>query len=110
VGLIMASVKDVTSYWSLTGVVGGVVGLAALAALGFFLKKRERGNSNETLEPNPLASNPAMTERVYGPPKLYNPADPSTFPSPVFGGDSSDSGGYITGSYKAGGYNGAAEL
>jgi hypothetical protein len=107
----MTSVKEITLYWSLTGVVGGVVGLVALAALGFFLKKREeRGISNETLKPNPLAYNPAMTERVYGPPRLYNPADPSTFPSPVFGGDSSDSGGYITGSYKAGGYNGAAEL
>ena len=88
------------------GVVGGVVGLAALGALGFFLKKRgERGNSNGILEPNPLAYNPAMTERVYGPPKLYNPADPSTFPAPIFGGDSSDSDGY-----QAGRYNGAAEL
>ena len=107
----MTSTKDITFYWSLTGVVGGVVGLTALAALGFFLKKRgERGNSNETLKPNPLAYNPAMTERVYGPPKLYDPSDPSTFPSSVFGGDSSDSGGYITSSYQTGRYNGAAEL
>jgi hypothetical protein len=107
----MALVKYLTFCRSLTGVVGGVLGLAALGVLGFFLRRRsQRATPNEILEPNSLTYNPVMTEQVYEPPKLYNPADPSTFPVPVSGGDSSHSGGYTTSPYQAGRYNGAPEL
>jgi hypothetical protein len=64
------------------GVVAGVVGLAAIAALVFFLKKRgERENTADIiLGPNPLAFNPDMTDHNYARPKLHNPADLPTFP------------------------------
>lgn len=95
----------------LPGVVGGVLGLALVAALTFFLIKRRRGSGdpNAILGPSPMAYNPTG-DQFYEPPKLYNPADPSTYPTPPSGGDSSNSGGYTTNPYQAGRYNGAAEL
>ncbi|KAF9647069.1 hypothetical protein BDM02DRAFT_2823162 [Thelephora ganbajun] len=93
------------------GVVGGVVGLAGLVGLAFFFLKRRRGSGNaDVLGPNQMAYNPANTQQPYEPPKIYNPADPSTFPSPISGDDSSHSAGYTTNYYQQGRYNGAAEL
>jgi hypothetical protein len=85
-----------------TGVVGGVVGLAGLAGLAFFFIKRRwgGGDANGDLGPNQVT-----LQQNYEPLKLYNPADPSTFPSPMSGGDSSISGGgYTTNSYQSGRY------
>ena len=55
-------------------------------------------------------NNPTLVQQNHEQPKFYNPADPSTFPSPVTGDDSSHSGGYTTNQYQTGRYNGAAEL
>ena len=59
-----------------------------------------------------MTYNPTLGQQNYEPPKLYNPADPSTFPTSVSGGDSSHSGGgnYTTNPHQPGRYNGAAEL
>jgi len=92
------------------GVVGGIVGFALIAAAAFFLIKRRRGTDpNAILGPGQMAYNPTG-DQFYEPPKLYNPADPSTYPTPPSGGDSSNSGGYTTNPYQGGRYNGAAEL
>jgi len=95
------------------GVVGGVIALAGLAALAFwFFKRRGRGgdpsNSN-ILGPNQITFNPTPNQDQ---PKLYDPADPSTFPTPISGGDSYSGGGgnYTTNPYQSGRYHGAAEL
>jgi len=95
---------------SLVGVVGGVVGLAAIAALVFIFLKKRNGKTDNILEPDQMAYNPARVQSTYDQPKLYNPADPTTFPTPVSGGDSSHSGGYTTNPFQTGRYNGAAEL
>jgi len=94
------------------GVVGGVVGLAALAGLAFFFLKGRGGREdpNGILAPNQPVYNPAMSEANYEPPKLYNPADPSTFPTPVSGAESSYSGGQTTNPFQPGRYHGAPEL
>ena len=96
----------------MAGVIGGLIGLAALAALAFFfLKRRRAGNAGNILGPNQMGYNPAVNDPQFNePPKLYDPADPSTFPTPLSAGDSSNSGGYTTNPYQGGRYNGAAEL
>ena len=110
-GFTVMIVKRSNIYRPLTGVVGGVVGIAGLAALAFLLLKRRREReNNDILGPNPLAFNTGMAEAKYEPPKLYDPADPSTFPTPASGGDSSYSGGHTTNPFQPGRYNGAAEL
>ena len=93
----------------MTGVVGGVVGLAGLA---FFLRRRgERGNvANVILGANPFANDPDVAECNRAQPKLYNPADPLTFLTPVSGHDSSYSDAYTSNPYRPGRYSGATEL
>ena len=95
----------------MTGVVGGVVALAALAVLAFFFKLRlGRVNAASViLEPNPL-TNPNMTNHIYAQPKSYDPAGPSTIPRIVSGHDSSHLGAHTSNPYQPGRYNGAAEL
>lgn len=111
-GVTVTSVNYLTFHRSPTGVVGGIVGLAGLAGIAFFFLRGRRGREdhNDILGPNPLAYNPAMGETMFEQPKLYNPADPSTFPTPVSGGDSSYSGGQTTNPFQPGRYNGAPEL
>ena len=91
----------------MVGVVAGVVGLAAIAALVFFLKKRrERENTADIiLGPNPLAFNPDMTDHNYAQPKLHNPADLPTLPPPVFGRSSSHLDVHTTNSDEPGRYS-----
>lgn len=57
-----------------------------------------------------MGYNPAGDQAIHEAPKLYDPSDPTTFPSPLPGDDSSNSGGYTTNPYQGGRYNGAAEL
>ena len=98
-------------------VVGGVVGLSALAFLAFFFLNRRRvGNSSNILGPW-MRFNRVHDQQSWEPPKLYDPADPSTFPSPLPGGNSLNPGKYKTntyerkmGTYQDGRYSGAAEL
>ena len=99
------------SYRFLTGVVGGVVALATLAVLAFFLKMRAgRGNAaNVILGPDPL-TNPNMTDHTYAQPKSYDPADPSTFPHFMSNRDSSHMGAYTSNPHQPGRYSGAAEI
>ena len=108
VGFTVMTVKRSNIYRPLTGVVGGIVGIAGLAALAFLLLKRRRERENDdVLGPNPSASNTGMAEAKYEPPKLYNPADPSTSPAPVSGRDSSSSGGHTTNPFQPERYSGA---
>jgi len=89
------------------------VGLAGFVGLAFFFLKGRRGRQDPNaaiLSPNQVAFGPGMTEANYEPPKLYNPADPSTFPTPVSGADSSYSGGQTTNPFQPGRYQGAPEL
>lgn len=95
------------------GVVGGVFGLALLAAIGLFLFRRSQPKSNNTNfqdgKPAPLVldytGNTAVSQHPSGnaggghystssiagtyptapvpPMKLYDPGDPSTFPAPL---------------------------
>jgi hypothetical protein len=108
----MTSMKYPNIYWFVTGVIGGVVGLVALAILAFFLGKRAgRGSAaNATSGPNPFTHNPDMADHNYAQPGSYNSADPLTFPPFVPGRNSSYSGGYTTSPYQPGRYGGAAEF
>ena len=98
-------------------VVGGVVGLSALAFLAlFFLNRRRAWNASNILGPW-MRFNPAHDQQSWKPPKLYDPADPSTFPSPLPGGNPFNPGRYETNTYQHktdtyqdGRYSGAAEL
>ncbi|KAF9782585.1 hypothetical protein BJ322DRAFT_1110468 [Thelephora terrestris] len=92
------------------GVVGGIIGLAALGALAFFLKRRSANDPNRIPGSSDMTYNLASGQQFADPPKLYDPSDPSTFPSPQSAGDSSNSGGYTTSPYQAGRYNGAPEI
>ena len=91
-------------------------GVAILAL--FFFKRRGARNSNDILESGQMAYYSTKDKHFHGPPKLYNPADPLTFPSPPpdgspldSGGDSgSDSSGDTTNPYQDGRYNGNPEL
>ena len=91
-------------------------GVAILAL--FFIKRRGARNSDDIPESGKMAFDSAKDKHFHGPPKLYNPADPSTFPSPPpdggpldSGGDSGgDSSGDTTNPYQDGRYNGNPEL
>ena len=77
---------------------------SGVVALAFFLFKRRRaGNDNDTSSPNQMGYSPTDDQPFHKPLKLYNPADPSTFPSPPPGGDSSNSGVYTKKPYQGGG-------
>jgi hypothetical protein len=93
-----------------TGVVGGVIGLATLAAfvtLVFILKRRgERENTAVIiLGPNPLAFNPDITDYHYAQAKLRNPVDLPMFPPHVPRHGSSHLGAYTTNSDQPGRYS-----
>lgn len=96
----------------MTGVVAGIVGIAALPALVFYLRSQgERENAaNVILGPNPFAIDPDVAERNHVQPKLYSPVDPSTFPTPVSDHDSSYSDTYTSNPSQPGRYSDAAEL
>ena len=85
--------------------------IAALAALAFFLlkRRRERGDYGAVLGAKQTEYNTTNDNQAYGAPKLYDPLDPSTFPTPISAEDSSNSGGYTT-NHQVGRYQGAAEL
>jgi len=93
------------------GVVGGITGLAALGFL--FLKRWGRGGNpgnRNILGPNQMTFNPTLNQDQQ---KLYDPSDPSTFPTPLSGRDRYSGGGggnYTTNPYQPGRYQGAAEL
>ena len=59
-----------------------------------------------------MAYNPTVGHQNQDQPKLYDPSDPLTFPTPVSSGNSYSGGGsnYTTNLYQSGGYQGAAEL
>ncbi|KAG1878260.1 hypothetical protein F4604DRAFT_1756106 [Suillus subluteus] len=59
------------------GVVGGIVGVGAIAGLAawFFIRRRRFRRASSA-----AFSQPQMTQ----PPRFYDPADPSTFPPPLF--------------------------
>lgn len=76
------------------GVVGGVVGLALIAALVFWWTRRRRSRTAPSSEVNAFAPTPAPVDptpmsyhdaaspsSAMPSPKLYNPSDPSTYPS-----------------------------
>jgi len=99
-------------YRSPAGVVGGVLGLVALAILACFLFRR-RGRypaPNGTPGLNPLASDPAMVVAGYEPQKLYSPSDHTTFPTRVPDGDPSYPSGRTASPFRTGRYGGAPEL
>ncbi|KAN0076910.1 hypothetical protein V8E55_010765 [Tylopilus felleus] len=108
------------------GVVGGVVGVALIAAVVvYFVMKRKRSRAppsaqftgNET-SPSAVYTGPTPFAPQMAQPKLYDPSDPSTFPSspppPTFlTGSSHDvSNGtiYSTTSLRPGAYSGAPEI
>ena len=83
-------------------------GVAILAL--FFIKRRGARNSDDIPESGKMAFDSAKDKHFHGPPKLYNPADPSTFPSPPPDGGPIDSGGDTTNPYQDGRYKGNPEL
>ena len=89
-----------------------VSGIAILAL--FFFKRRGARNSDGIPESGQMAYDSTKDKHFHGPPKLYDPADPSTFPSPPPDGgpidSGGDSGGDTTNPYQDGRYNGNPEL
>ena len=85
------------------------MGLAGLAGLAFFLIKR-RGQREDPNAVPPLAPDPVMTMAGYEQLKLYNPADPTTFPKRVTDGDPSYSTERTVNAFQPGRYGGAPEI
>ncbi|KAG6833684.1 hypothetical protein H0H87_002880 [Tephrocybe sp. NHM501043] len=80
------------------GVVGGVVGLALIAALIFWWTRRRRSRTAPSAEvnyagvaptsPPPMSYNTSVSPSSYpvalmASPRLYDPSDPSTYPTPA---------------------------
>lgn len=74
------------------GVIGGLLGLALVAALAFWLSRRNRNKTapsamvntgyaapGQPMSPPPMSFNTTTT----GPSRLYDPSDPTTFPTPL---------------------------
>ena len=97
-------------YRSPAGLVGGVLGLVALAILACFLFRRRGRHAAPNGTPDPLAPNPATAVAGYESLKLYNPSDHTAFPTHVPDGEPSYSFGRTANPFQTGRYGGAPEL
>ncbi|KAI9571571.1 hypothetical protein HD554DRAFT_1789594 [Boletus coccyginus] len=100
------------------GVVGGIVGLALIAGVVFFVMKKKRSQTSPSAGFTATPTSPVSPSGVYtdttpfvphmAQPRLYNPSDPGTFPaSPATTGSSHGvrhTVNYSTSSMQPGGY------